>query len=603
MIELAGILILGILAQWLAWRIKVPAILPLIIIGLLVGPVSTYLTPDNTKLINTDHIFQGHLLFDFVSLAVGIILFEGGLTLKYREVKELGKAIRNIILIGSVITLIGSTWIVHVMLGIEWKIALLFGSLVIVTGPTVIRPILSNVRPNKSISTILKWEGVLIDPLGAFVAILIYEFIISDHGNMTIHALHGFSLTVLSGASTGLGMALLISFLLKKNLIPAYLRNVIILGLAITTFAVSDLLHSESGLLAVTLLGMVLSNDNTTEIKSIIHFKEDITVILISILFIMLSSRINVEDLQYLGWKSAVIFAFIVFLLRPISIFISTIGSNLSLNEKLFISWISPRGIVSAGVASIFTLKLTDPTAHIGDLTALEVEHAKILLPLTFLIIVGTVVIQGSTAKFVAKKLGVLKDHPKGIVFIGANEISRFIASFLHQNNIPVLLTDTSDSNLRAAKLLKLPYYEGSLLIDKEFEEADLSQYGQVVSLTSSTEVNLLACKILTNEFGKEKTFRLTSTKEAELGDSFAHPKNILFNGLIDFIELTQIIRKEPTIHRLPFPAIDKMYAYLKAHKKDIIPLFIVDEQQNYIPFSGYQITLKGNFELIYINK
>lgn len=603
MIELAGILILGILAQWLAWRIKVPAILPLIIIGLLVGPVATYLTPDHTKLINTDHIFQGHLLFDFVSLAVGIILFEGGLTLKYREVKKLGSAILKIILIGSLITLAGATWAVHHFMDIEWKIALLFGSLVIVTGPTVIRPILNNVRPNQNISTVLKWEGVLIDPLGAFIAILIYEFIISDHGNITVHALLNFSLTVLSGGSTGLGMALLISFLLKRNLIPAYLRNVIILGLVITAFAISDLLHAESGLLAVTLLGMVLSNDNTTEIKSIIHFKEDITVILISILFIMLSSRINVEDLQHLGWNSIIVFCFIVFILRPVSIFISTINSKLTLKEKLFISWISPRGIVSAGVASIFTLRLTDPTTHIGDLSVAEIEHAKILLPLTFLIIVGTVVIQGSTAKAVAKKLNVLKDHPKGIVFISANEISRFLAEFLHKNKIPVLLTDTSDSNLRATKLLNLPYYEGSLLIDKEFEEADLSEYGQVMCMTSSTEVNILACKILTSEFDKENTFRLTSTKELELGDSFAHAKNILFDGSVDFIELTQIIRTEPEIHRLAFPTFETMKAYLKAHKKDIIPLFIVDQKDNYTPFSDFLLPIKGKFELIYINK
>lgn len=603
MIELAGILILGILAQWLAWRIKVPAILPLIIIGLLVGPVATYLTPDHTKLINTDHIFQGHLLFDFVSLAVGIILFEGGLTLKYREVKKLGSAILKIILIGSLITLVGATWAVHHFMDIEWKIALLFGSLVIVTGPTVIRPILNNVRPNQNISTVLKWEGVLIDPLGAFIAILIYEFIISDHGNVTVHALLNFSLTVLSGGSIGLGMALLISFLLKRNLIPAYLRNVIILGLVITAFAISDLLHAESGLLAVTLLGMVLSNDNTTEIKSIIHFKEDITVILISILFIMLSSRINVDDLQHLGGNSIIVFCFIVFILRPVSIFISTINSKLTLKEKLFISWISPRGIVSAGVASIFTLRLTDPTTHIGDLTTLEIEHAKILLPLTFLIIVGTVVIQGSTAKAVAKKLGVLKNHPKGIVFISANEISRFLAEFLHKNKIPVLLTDTSDSNLRATKLLKLPYYEGSLLIDKEFEEADLSEYGQVMCMTSSTEVNILACKILTAEFEKENTFRLTSTKEMELGDSFAHAKNILFDNSVDFIELTQLIRTNPEIHRLAFPTFETMQAYLKAHKNKIVPLFIIDEKDNFTPFNGSLLSIKGKFELIYINK
>ncbi|MCP4521996.1 MAG: sodium:proton antiporter [Cytophagales bacterium] len=602
MIELAGILILGVLAQWLAWKIKTPAILPLIVIGLLVGPIATYFTADGSKLINTDHIFQGHLLFDFVSLAVGIILFEGGLSLKYKEVKELGVAIRNIILIGSIITLVGATCAVHYLMDIEWKIALLFGSLVIVTGPTVIRPILSNVRPNHKISTILKWEGVLIDPLGAFIAILLYEFIISDHGNITMHALHGFSLTVLSGGATGLGMALLISFLMKRELIPAYLRNVIILGLAIVSFAVSDLLHPESGLLAVTLLGMILSNNKSTEMKSIIHFKEDITVILISVLFIMLSSRINVSDLQHLGVESLVVFAVVVFVLRPLSIFVSTIKSNLTLKEKLFISWISPRGIVSAGVASIFTLRLTDPTANIGGLTLIEIEHANTLLPLTFLIIVGTVVIQGATAKAVAKKLGVLKNHPQGVAFVGANEVARFLAGYLHKQGVPVLLTDTDERLLKEAKFQQIPHYEGSLLIDSDLEDADLTEYGQVISVNISEEVNLLACKILAPEFGKENTYRLASTKEKEWGSNLTLSPNIVFRGRVDFVELTQIIRTEPEIKRMKFDNKEKLTSYLKDNKTKVVPLFLVDNKGNYSLYSSAHPSFE-DFELVYINK
>ncbi len=599
MFILAGILVLGILAQWYAWRIHTPAILPLIIIGLLVGPFSEFVF--GTKIIDSDAIFQESLLFDFVSLSVGVILFEGGLTLKASEIKHLGKAVRNIILFGSLITFIGGAAAGMYWLGMEWRIALLFGSLVIVTGPTVIRPILNNVKPNHNVSTVLKWEGVLIDPLGAFVAILIYEFIVSGHGgkHMTLNALHGFFLIILSGVACGTGMALLIHQLIKRKLIPHYLMNSVILALVVGTFALSDFLYAESGLLAVTLLGMILSNTDVEEIKDILSFKEDITVILISILFICLSARINVEDIKLLGWESLIVFFALIFIIRPLGVFIGTLKSNLNIREKLFISWIGPRGIVAAGVASIFTLRLSQGG---GGLSTAEVNDAQLLLPMTFLIILGTVILQGGSAKWVAKKLKVLREQPNGLLFIGADEASRAIALFLLRKGIPVMVSDTSKSHIREAMVEGIPYYSGSLLVDGEYENADLSKYGQVLALTSSTEINVLACKTLAEEFGKNNVYRLISRKEQEVKE-LTRPTHTLFKGEADFIMLTQVVRNEPEFEVKAFENVQAYERFLHLNANKIIPLFIQLSEDRFVPVSDQKVNLTESFRLVYIEK
>ncbi len=289
MIELAGLLVLGFFAQWLSWRIKVPAILPLIIIGLLVGPISTlftgdegYLVSTGPKLIDGDSIFQGQVLFDVVSLAVGLILFEGGLTLKLSEVKVLGKAVRNIIVIGSAVTMAGGTVAAMLIMDFTVQTSLLFGSLIIVTGPTVIGPILRNVKPNFNITTVLKWEGILIDPVGALIAILTYEFIISGTAGAQIGwiALKTFAITIAVGIAIGWAVAWLGNILINKELIPKYLQNIVILGLVITAFALSNSIQHESGLLAVTIMGMALVNMKTSNLKEIITFNEDLVIIL-----------------------------------------------------------------------------------------------------------------------------------------------------------------------------------------------------------------------------------------------------------------------------------------------------------------------------------
>ncbi len=584
MLELAGLLVLGFFAQWLAWRIKVPAILPLIIIGLIVGPISTLFTGDGdyiatkgSKIIDGDAIFQGKVLFDVVSLAVALILFEGGLTLKLSEVKVLGKAVRNIIVVGSVVTMAGGTVAAMLIMDFTVQTALLFGALIIVTGPTVIGPILRNVKPNFNITTILKWEGILIDPVGALIAILTYEFIISGTAGSQIGwiAFKTFAITIAVGISIGWAIAWLGKLLINKELIPKYLQNIVVLGLVITAFALSNSIQHESGLLAVTIMGMALVNMKTLNIKEIISFNEDLVIILISFLFVLLSSRIDIVDIELvLTTKSFILFAVVVFVLRPLSVFLSTWGTNLTLNEKLFLSYICPRGIVTAAVASIFSISLFQSKDYI-----IPLDEAAMLLPLVFLVIVGTVVLQGLTGKAVARMLGVDRKEPNGVVFLSADESARFIAKILQKYNIPILLADTSQANTREATMQQIPVYEGSILNEQAWEEIDFAQYGQLWAMTPNAEINALACKIVGEELEKDKTFRFISNPEQETLNKEDYPKNILFDGRADFIAFSHFIRKNPEVKEQKVSSREEVLSILeeKENKGKVIPLFVIN--------------------------
>ncbi|GAA4849904.1 cation:proton antiporter [Algivirga pacifica] len=585
MIEISGILVLGFFAQWLAWRVKVPAILPLIIIGLMIGPLSSIILGEGNKFIDGDMIFQGDMLFDVVGLSVGLILFEGGLTLKIKEIKTLAHTVRNLIIVGTVVTLIGGGIALHYIMGYSWHISFLFGALIVVSGPTVIGPILRNVRANNNIATILKWEGILIDPVGALAAILIYEFIISGQADQyfTLFALQGFMITVLVGLIVGSLSASLIYLLLRRQMIPHYLRNTIILGIVILTFGLSDMLHEESGLLAVTISGMIIGNTRLEELKHILSFKEDVTIILISFLFVMLSSRIDMADLySLLNIKILMLFLIIVFILRPIVVFISTYNSTLTWRERLFIAYICPRGIVAAAVASLFSVKLSDGSFQ-GIISAEQAEEAKMLLPLTFMTIVGTVVQQGLTAKKVVELLGVGRVTPNGILFLGANETARYLAKFLHSKGIPVMLCDTSAYNIREARNLLLPVYEGSILNDKALEEIDFSQYGQMYATTSNSDINMMATRMIGREIGSHNTYRLiTNAEQKKVGPA---PANVLFGGQYDFIGITQFIRTRPTFVEKKVQNNQEFIELLQ--KKSVkVPLFLISSNQAVTPIS-----------------
>lgn len=574
MIELAGILVLSVLAQWLAWKIKVPAILPLIVIGLALGPLSTFITPYGDKLLDGDQIFSGDLLFAFVSISVGVILFEGGLTLKLKEIRHQAGVVRNLLIFGPIITLIGGGYAAHYLLGLEYRLAFLFGALIIVSGPTVVIPILRNVRPNERINNVLKWEGILIDPLGALIAVLVYEFIQVTHleNEDTLEVFKEFFITISAGVFVGIITALFLRWILQKNRIPTYLHNVMALGLVIFAFTFAELISHEAGLMSTTCMGILLANVRVKEFQKILSFKEDVSIILISVLFILLSSRINIEQIAKLGWDSMILFGVVVLVLRPIIIYISTLGSKFNWQEKLFMSWVGPKGIVAAAVASLFALQLTQQESNVNS------EQAELILPLTFLIIVGTVILQGSTAKPIARLLHVERAMPTGFLIVGANENARFIGKFLKERGVEVMLADTSKANIREATRQQFQVYEGNVLGDNVFEEMDFTRMGHLMAMTSSSEVNTLAMNYFADEFGEDKTYRLSSRKEQEIKD-VDYPDTVLFNGKVDYLYLAQAIRQQQKVNVDKCEDMEDYDKISRQHKGTIIPLFVIPEE------------------------
>ena len=574
MLELAAIIVLGIFAQWIAWRMRIPAIFPLIIIGLFVGPLSILFLEN--QWINPENIFAGKTMYYFVSLSVGVILFEGGLTLKFKEVRKIAGVVRNLLIIGSLIMLIGGALAAHYILEMDYRVGLLFGSLIIVTGPTVIAPILQSVRPNRNVSTILKWEGIIIDPIGALVAVLVYElFFVASMGvghhdvGLTQMALKTFFLTVCVGSFFGLFSGWALNTLLRKNLIPHFLINVLSLAFVIFAFAGADSLQPESGLLSVTVMGIFLANVKTPNIDKILDFKESLTVILISVLFIILASNLKFEQLLSIEKNSLYVFLIVVFLLRPLVVWLSALGSNLNWREKAFIAWIGPKGIVAAAVASLFSLYLLSDKINLPEELRSDVE---LLVPLTFMIILGTVTLNGLSAKPVAKLLGVIGEDKNGFLIVGANEGSISIAKYLENKGFSTTLIDLSSENVRHAKAEGLNAEERNILAE-ENEDLNLEDAGYVLALTSSNDVNIFACRKLKIDIG-ERIFRLITGNEIKFS-ALTRPKNILFGEKTDYIEFIELVRRYPDIQEIEINDQEHLEKLINKSSDDFIPLLV----------------------------
>jgi NhaP-type Na+/H+ or K+/H+ antiporter len=604
MLELAGIIILGILAQWFAWKFKIPAILPLILIGLLVGPIAAeYLSEDGSKWIEPiwngeKGLFPGESLFYFVSLAISIILFEGGLTLKMSEVKNVGPVITKLISLGSIVTFFGASVAAHFAFDLSWEISFLFSGLIIVTGPTVITPILRNVPLKKDISAVLKWEGILIDPIGALVAVLVFEFITVDGGGeFTKTALIEFGKIVLFGATFGFTFAHAMNFIINKKLVTHYLLNVFALAAVLGVFVLSDTFAHESGLLAVVVMGMVLGNSNSPYLKELLYFKESLSVLLISILFILLAANINMSDLYLIyTWKTAVLFAAVVFIIRPIGVFLSTYGSTLKLKEKVFISWVGPRGIVAAGIASLFGLKLAKE----------GVPGAEYITPLVFMIVLGTVLLNATTARLFAKMVGVFLEKSDGILIVGASKVSRLIGHYLESNGRHVVLIDSNQSNINKAQELGLEAINTNIYSDTLMDNIELNDVGYLMALTGSNDINKYAINKFSEQFGENGSFRLVSVDE--MLDSDNNPKEGLFSHTDDYTTLSNVVRKFPSIQEIELK--DKSHyeslIELSDNDKDIIPLFIKNEDSEIKIISSYNKDVEEigeNWHLVYLGK
>jgi len=572
MLEIAGIVILGIFAQWVAWRFKLPAILPLILIGIMVGPLATFYTADSSKLLEPvwngeKGLFPGEGLYYFVSLAISVILFEGGLTLKRSELKNVGPVITKLISLGVLVTFLGAGLAAHYLIGLPWQVSFLFSGLIVVTGPTVITPILRNIPLKKDLSAVLKWEGILIDPIGALIAVLVYEFISVGGGReFTLTALLGFGKILLFGITFGFTFGKALGLAIKKRGIPHYLLNVVALSAVLLVFVLSDLMAQESGLLAVVVMGMVLGNMELPNLKELLYFKESLSVLLISILFILLAANINVSDMLLVAnWNALILFAIAVFVIRPLAVFVSSWGSTLKLNEKLFIGWMGPRGIVAAGVASLFGNKLV----------GLGVEGAAYVTPLVFMIVLGTVLLNATTARRVAKILGVFLEKSDGILIIGASLPSRLIGDYLQRNDRHVVLVDNNSNNVENAEKHGLEAITTNIYTDNLSDHVELSDVGYLLALTGNSEINKFAIHSYREQFGESGSFRLVNA--SEMADPDKIPKEGLFSQNNDYIALTEAARRNPAIHEVPLRDKEHFDEILEGMGADgdRVPLFL----------------------------
>ncbi len=556
---MTGVLLAGALCQWAAWHFKLPAILPLLLTGIVLGPVTGAVNPDRV---------MGELLFPFVSLAVAIILFEGALRLKLYEVSGgLGRVVRNLVTVGALVTWLVMTVAAHAFTGLEWQLAFLFGAVVTVTGPTVIIPLLRTMRPNAAIARVLRWEGIIIDPFGALLALLVFEFIVTG---LSANPLWALATGGLVGIGSGVAGALLLGFVLRRHLLPSYLTNVVTLALVLSVFGAANLLREETGLLAVTVMGVILANMRDVPAEEILDFKESLSVMLISVLFIVLAARLDPTALELEFWGALAVLGVALFVARPLAVAASTYGSPLNWRERAVVGWVAPRGIVAAAVSAAFALRLE----------ALGYPQADLLVPLTFMVIIGTVVLQSATARPLAKRLGVSEPEPRGVLVVGAHRVARAIGRELVDNGFPAVLADTAWDDIRAARMEGLATYFGNPISEHADRHLDLVGVGRLFAMSRRPAFNALTCLRFKNEFGANHVYALR-TPEEEGGEKRqpARPFSCtrLFGEDVTLAKLSSLLAKGAEIHTTLLTENFTYPDYLHSFSGRALPLFGID--------------------------
>lgn len=573
---LASIGVLSLLCQWLAWRIRVPSILPLLVCGLLVGPVFHLLDPD---------ALFGDLLFPMVSLAVAIILFEGSLTLDFKEIRGHGAMVRNLVSIGMLTTFAVVGVFTHFIMGLSWELSALFGALVVVTGPTVIMPMLRTIRPTAKVANILRWEGIIIDPLGALLAVLVYEFIISSRDTALLHAMQAFGITLFVGFGFGWAAAKLLIETLNRNWLPHYLQNPATLTFMLGIYAMSNFIQHESGLLTVTIMGMVMANSRKIDLEGILEFKESLSVLLISALFIILAARLDLAQFVTLGLPMAMLLLVILFIARPLSVLISSYKLDLNWKENALLSWIAPRGIVAAAVSALFALKLENAGW----------QGADILVPMVFMVIMTTVVLQSLTAKFVAAGLGLQEPSAQGFLIFGANDTARAVAKMLTEQNIKVRIADTNWENLSQARMEGLPVYFGNPASEHAINHVDLSGIGRLLVLSPYKQLNPMVSMHFIDWFGKDKVFGLGHEKDlrASHQSSGSYTETLgLFGEAMTYSKLASLRAKNALVKKTQLTDNFLFDDYLEQYGTRTLPLFAIDNSGYCHVFSA-QKTIK----------
>ncbi|MGC9342469.1 MAG: cation:proton antiporter [Bacteroidales bacterium] len=584
LLSLVLIVFFGFAAQWISWRIRIPSILLLLLFGIIVGPFLGLVEPDQ---------LMGELLIPFVTISVAIILFEGGLTLKLSEFKHIGKVVSLLITLGMGITWVLTGLAVHWLFDLDIRIAALLGAILTVTGPTVVGPLLRNIRPRERVGSILKWEGILIDPMGAMLSILVFEAIILGGVQEAATAVAlGLLKTVFLSGLTGGFFALLLTYLIKKYWIPDYLEVIATLTAVVTAFLISDYFQEESGLLSATVMGIILANQKQISIKPIKDFKENLSVLMIPVLFILLSSRLTMNDIELMQWIGFVLLGILIVVVRPLAVFLSTINSGLKINEKLFISFMAPRGIVAAAMASVFAL----------ELTGRDFPQIEYIVPLTFFVIIGTVIFYSISSPIAARYLNISQSNPDGVIIAGGQEWALDIASILKEKGFRVIIVDTIRYNIKKAKMMGLDAVNESIISEKLIDKLNLEGIGKLIALTSNDEANAMAVLHFSEIFSNENLFQISpdiKASEKEFSPQYLRGR-FLFGEDISYSSITNRYSEGAVIKSTKLTEKFSYEDFKAKHGDSFTPLFLIDSKNTLIPFtSGDKIVPEAGSSII----
>lgn len=556
------ILLLAAVAQWLAWVLRLPSILLLLLFGFLAGPV--------TGLIHPDELF-GHLLLPLVSMFVALILFEGGMGLNFRELRGVGGVVRNLVTVGAVITWAVAGLAGYYIVGLDSSLSLLLGAILVVTGPTVVLPLLDYVKPKGPTGPILKWEGIVIDPIGALVAVVVFEAVLSGRLEQTpIHLVMALLRSLLAGGSLGLLAGVALVRLIRHHIIPEALQTTVTLALVLGAFALANAIQAESGLAAVTVMGITLANQRSVDVRAIVEFKEHLRVLLLSGLFIVLSARLRLDDFGKIGSEAILFIVVLILVARPLCVFVATFRSTLNWRERLFIAWMAPRGIVAAAIASVFSLALEQA----------DYDQARLLLPVIFATIVGTVLFYGLTVAYVARRLGLAERNPQGLLIAGANRFARQLAEAVQGAGFRVLLIDTNRDAVAEANSAGLPAYHGSILSEDLLERVDLAGIGRLLAMTPNDEVNLLAVERFARRFDRTSVYQLTpkpgvrGRPSLELRSPSLFHGTATWNAIVGWMEAGAIVKVTKITPEFTYKAFREHY------KDRALILFVQDKNR-----------------------
>ena len=519
-IVIAVIGILGIGAQWIAWRTGWPAIVLMLVAGFMVGPVMGVIEPERAF---------GDLLEPMIAIGVALILFEGGLSLDFRELRHSGSAVWRLATVGVVVGWLLGALAAHEIAGLAWPVAVLFGGILVVTGPTVVIPLLRQSTIQQRPASILKWEAIVNDPTGALCAVIAYEYFRLSSGGATVfEVVPPMIFAAIMAGLLGYAAAVIIAWTFPRGLVPEYLKVPVLLTTVISVFVLSNLIEHEAGLVAVTVMGVALANMNVSSLRSIHPFKENIAILLVSGIFIILTASLDWNEIAYLdprtdeGWRIYAFLLALLFLVRPATILISLLGSSIPWNERLFLSWIAPRGIVLVAISGLFALRLSE----------LGYDDGNLLIGLSFAVVVATIVAHSFTVDLVARWLKVKGDTRPGLLIVGSTPWTIALAEQMRELKTPVLMVDSSWQRLAAARQKGLPFYHGEILNEATEHNLDLAPYQVLVAATDNEAYNTLVCNEFAHEIGRDKVYQLGESGSED--DKHALPESLRGRALFE---------------------------------------------------------------------